>query len=480
MPPRASLTGSFSVSDENNVVVCPLRNHDGSACRKRCTGVSPLPLPLSVLSCLSRRCACSSCPPSPRHRPRAPPRCLQLTLWPAQEKRYRSMQEHIRRAHPDFYISKLPATEESFNVMVNTPLHERPPPPPPPNTLAGPQGYGSDLATFYNEDYSSSTPRTSDELRRASLLPTASAAVALASLHHHRPDYDWDSDPEAASEPDAKSYRPRARFAPTTQEQHLIADEPYYTSASLQRELLPSSLARSPPGRSSTLPPVPRSIKPNRPRKSSVGQNARKPKHERTKSKEHARRMSHDRKAFSAEPQAAAAMFGKRWEDLIDAAASATEEDSRDLTPVPGSPHYSPHILNRASLPPFAASQFQSYTASPLQNTLTPPPPELEFAPFPSVESSIESTQSGQNFHISSQGLSDSSPTYTQPVQIYCAACRKLSVLKESYACSECICGLCQDCVDVLVSEQTRGRIARCPRCRAIGGKFKPFQLDIR
>jgi hypothetical protein len=40
MPPRAPLTGSFSVNEENNVVVCPLRNHDGSACRKRCTGVS--------------------------------------------------------------------------------------------------------------------------------------------------------------------------------------------------------------------------------------------------------------------------------------------------------------------------------------------------------------------------------------------------------------------------------------------------------
>ena len=48
--------------------------------------------------------------------------------------------------------------------------------------------------------------------------------------------------------------------------------------------------------------------------------------------------MSHDRKAYSAEPQAAAALFGKRWEDLIDAAASATEEDSRDLTPVCRSP----------------------------------------------------------------------------------------------------------------------------------------------
>jgi hypothetical protein len=46
--------------------------------------------------------------------------------------------------------------------------------------------------------------------------------------------------------------------------------------------------------------------------------------------------MSYDRKAFSAEPQTAAAIMGKRWEDLIDAAASATEEDSRDLTPVSG------------------------------------------------------------------------------------------------------------------------------------------------
>ncbi|OCL02621.1 hypothetical protein AOQ84DRAFT_176912 [Glonium stellatum] len=435
MPPRSSLTSSFSVSDENNVVVCPLKNHDGSGCRKRCTG----------------------------------------------EKRYRSMQEHIRRAHPEHYISKLPATEESFTLMVTTPPSERPPPPAPPNTSA-PSGYGNDINAFYNEDYSSSTPRTSDELRRGSLLPAASAAAALAQLHNHRPDYDWDSEPEAFSEPESKNYKPRARFAPLAQEQHLNADEPYYTSASLQRELLPSSLARSPPGRSSTLPPVPRSIKPARPRKSSVTQNARKPKHERTKSKEHVRRMSHDRKAFSAEPQSAAALYGKRWEDLIDAAASATEEDSRDLTPVPASPRMSPHMVNRASLPPYVASQFHSYTASPLQNTLTPPPPpdHSDLQPFPSVESSIESTQSGQNFHIPSQGLSDSSPTFPQPVQIYCAACRRLSILRESYACTECICGLCQDCVDVLVSEQTRGRIARCPRCGAIGGKFKPFQLDIR
>ena len=39
------------------------------------------------------------------------------------------------------------------------------------------------------------TPRTSDEMRRGSLLPAASAAAALAALHTHRADYDWDSDP---------------------------------------------------------------------------------------------------------------------------------------------------------------------------------------------------------------------------------------------------------------------------------------------
>ena len=98
------------------------------------------------------------------------------------------------------------------------------------------------------------------------------------------------------------------------------------------RELLPSMIARSPPGRFSSLPPL---QKP-RPRKSSITQNARKPKHERTKSKEHARRMSIEgRKAFSAEPERAATAMGKRWEDLIEAATSANEADSdRDITPV--------------------------------------------------------------------------------------------------------------------------------------------------
>jgi hypothetical protein len=100
-----------------------------------------------------------------------------------------------------------------------------------------------------------------------------------------------------------------------------------------RRELLPSILNTSPPGRSSTLPPIQRSQPPNRPRKQSLSKRAREPQHKRQKSREqpsHLRRMSYDRKAFSAEPSAG---YGKRWEDLIDAATSATEEDE-ERTPV--------------------------------------------------------------------------------------------------------------------------------------------------
>ena len=54
MPPRSSLTSSFSAStDANDEVVCPLTNPDGSHCRKRCLGVS------AASRSRSRSCSCS-------------------------------------------------------------------------------------------------------------------------------------------------------------------------------------------------------------------------------------------------------------------------------------------------------------------------------------------------------------------------------------------------------------------------------------
>ncbi|KUL88888.1 hypothetical protein ZTR_03511 [Talaromyces verruculosus] len=366
MPPRTSLTSSFSVSDANNEV----------------------------------------------------------------EKRYRSMQEHIRRAHPNHYIPKLPATEESFLLMVNTPLDQR-------------AHLNTQPTPSPAKKYDTSppvTPRTIDDAHPAA----ATAAVALAQLHHHRLASDWDEmDTHSDNELGRGGMHSSIELPPLRDHFKQEPLPPFQSSR--PRELLPSILSHSPPGRSSTLPPLQRNnSKIQRPRKSSITQNVRKPKHDRTRSKEFARRPSlGDRKALSAEPQTAAWVQGKRWEDLIEAATSATEVDEdRDTTPVPHSPSMSTLLnnttsissaKNRNSLPPSLqpsslapirrSFQGSSYTESPLQKSLTPPPLELhrsrdsDMEPFPSIEPSLESasTVSGKNFHMSASGLpssvnSDSSP----------------------------------------------------------------------
>lgn len=190
---------------------------------------------------------------------------------------------------------------------------------------------------------------------------------------------------------------------------------------------------------------------------------------------------------------------------MIDAATSATEDVESERTTVgrdmarpthDNSPLQippSPLSIARSSLPPNSAVSTQQpptsnnvYQASPLQRALTPPTqsrihhhdhPE----PFPTIESSTshESRTTGDQFRISPQGLASSSPSFSSTtIQIYCAACQGIAHLKESYACTECICGVCRACVDILFSEQ--GARRKCPRCGSMGGKFKPFQLDFR
>lgn len=220
---------------------------------------------------------------------------------------------------------------------------------------------------------------------------------------------------------------------------------------------------------------------PNRPRKQSVtkrGKDGHAKKKSRGSAAEWLKRIQNDdrvrpgdRKALSVEPSMD---FGKRWEDLIDAAdqaASAAGDVDEDRTPMP----QSPVSIHRSSMPPFTQQNLQhnNYQASPLQQALTPPSHNQDtIDPFPSVES-------GENFHMGTSGLSDSSPSHSSKnIQIYCAACQEISALQGSYACTECISGLCATCVEVLMAEH--GARRKCPRCATIGGRFKPFQLDIR
>ncbi|EPE08927.1 transcription factor [Ophiostoma piceae UAMH 11346] len=422
------------------------------------------------------------------------------------EKRYRSMQEHIRRAHPEYYIPKLPATEDSFTLMITSTPSERPPTSssdnipgglsgsPPLSAMGGPPMHSSPIgagpspaSSLQSKAYlhessphnPTSMPRSSDEF----LAGPATAAVALTQLH----DYEggWPSDDKSRITHTSIELPPIHNIS-----HHDIHTEPFPgMNHNRPRELLPSILSTSPPGRSSTLPPLQR-MGPGRARKQSITKRGRESHHKKQKSRgsnaDWLRRVQNDPaldrlrpggqiKAMSAEP--GSTDFGKRWEDLIDAAASATEDIDEDRTPVP----QSPISIHRASLPPFPHQAFQhhqqhGYQASPLQQALTPPSYAQEAPePFPSVESN----ESGDVFNMDPRGLNDSSPTYPQqPVQIYCAVCHGLSPLKESYACTECICGLCQPCVDIMVREQ--GGRRECPRCHTVGGRFKPFQLDLR
>ena len=173
----------------------------------------------------------------------------------------------------------------------------------------------------------------------------------------------------------------------------------------------------------------------------------------------------------------------------------------------------------RSSLPPgfrpfgHLQQQQQHYSASPLQHALTPPPPDPtgpnDPEPFPSVESH-ESATPGQNFHISATGLpgsastNDSSPmqhharhyghsqsssvgSKSDTLEIFCASCGRPWLLKNAFACTECICGVCSDCVGQITSSPVAtGQPAYaptrrgCPRCGVMGGKWKRPQFDFR
>lgn len=490
MPPRTHLTSQFAVSATGeNEVVCPLRNQDSSACRKRCVG----------------------------------------------EKKYRSMQEHIRRAHPEYYIPKLPATKESFELMITSPPHERPAVDPNHANHHHSHSHSShsnninnnnnntqiqqhsDLSGYHHSlvdqhdggYYTNDDPhalalyngmqaeqRSSDEYRRGSLIPAASAAAALAQLHYHRPDSDsgWGENNNMQNyfndaNHDYKSNQ--MHVDPALQDTGFMHDQSYNVGAQQdQQGLLPSNLARSPPDRSTTLPPLQRSLSRSggigRPRKSSLT-SARISKHERKRSKD-ALGQLHP---------------GRRWEDLIEAAASATEEEgSRDLTPVPASPYQSPQVNSRTSLPPFAlGSQFQSFQASPLNRALTPPAPDhtgLDLQTFPSVDSSLSSNlshshahhnsaDSGSQFHIMNPSSIDStsSPMFNANKTeggihaSYCSACRRPANVNEMFGCSGCMGPLCGACTDALVSSQSQGRPVKCPRCHASDSSFKSFQFEF-
>ncbi|KAK7741432.1 hypothetical protein SLS63_000986 [Diaporthe eres] len=307
------------------------------------------------------------------------------------EKRYRSMQEHIRRAHPEHYISKLPATEESFHLMINTPPSERPPQPqqnPAPTNAPNHQAkaYAPDRNAYYRDDSSNpGTPRQYEDYPGGLLPAATNAAAALASLHNYKTGIgsDWDAEGEWVSDSE-KDRMPRSSV-------ELPPLQPNNTAITR---------------RSSTLPPLQRPLGPNRSRKQSVTKRGRETQHRKQRSrdaKDWVKRGKIDitgdllqptaqerPRPYSAEPTARSP-----WMDLLEAATSVADDLNEERTPMP----QSPVSIQRASLPPFSQQQFgqSGYQASPLQQALTPPNYAQEIpGPFPSVESG----ESAESFHM--------------------------------------------------------------------------------
>lgn len=266
--------------------------------------------------------------------------------------------------------------------MINSPAQPRPPAPIEPANSLGNNGRLqagvtklTDLVYGHDRDYKSpaSAPAPAPAPARTleDVYPAAAtAAVALAQLHNHKAEAEWNSEVGCFAHISSlltiqrnharqKHSSPSAILELPSIQDHLAHESRNSFHSPRPRELLPSIMSRSPPGRSTTLPPIQRP----RPRKSSMTQNARKPRHERTKSKDQTRRMSIEgRKAFSAEPQTAAAeVMNKRWEELVDAATSVADSD-RDLTPVCG--FQMARVVDAAKSTPISSSLALSFFSS--------------------------------------------------------------------------------------------------------------------
>lgn len=411
------------------------------------------------------------------------------------------MQEHIRRAHPEKYIPKLPATEESFRLMITSKISERP------HSVIkcdlSPESRDSELKNQFREFSSSpNTPvhnlKASEESHTKSISSTDSATpAALSHLQNHS--FDSESKLERGWSSDIEVHRQAMRHSlefstPKIGNYDIRSDT--FSPLGRRGELLPSILSTPQFERSSTLPPIQRIPSVNRPRKESLSKRAREPQHKRNRSKcENVNlwKVNFDRKAQSTESLSSISVgWGKRWEDLIDAATSATkdtDEDNRQKSvPIaesvfnnkePTNKQVMPLTsLNRDSLPVLATTQsyYEGYQVSPLQQTLTPPKNSRD------ISDTVKLMVNGETYKdhkFEANGHPGSSLGFTsRSLQIYCAACHGLSLLGQSYACTECICGICETCVDALMANY--GARRKCPKCATIGGRYKKINLEIR
>ncbi|KAH0608799.1 uncharacterized protein H6S33_001027 [Morchella sextelata] len=369
-------------------VVCPLQNADGSVCRKKCIG----------------------------------------------NFAYRSICEHIRRAHPDNWIPKLPASAETFAKMVSLsrggipsgafPLVRKPIP------SAINTGYRKaskcELIPLCWKEFCNAMPKLEDDQYIDGMSPPSSAnesetlhSISLstnpANFQSKFPaamsDFEHDEDEDSFMDDEEMGIDSHEERSGTETED----DE---RRGRVQHAIFHRGM------RGISSPHIKDFNFINQEHRSGSSKRKRQahPYGDSTESSMYGSRQS--------------SLGASRWDELIEAATT------RAVVEVGEYAHYH-HIHDNNDAP----------------QTPPSPPTTASSSHAPILTASPSSRQS--IFSPSSRCL-------------ICATCENPSPIGNSFACTECMAGFCADCAF------SAGKRGSCGECRAVGAKFKPLRIIVR
>ncbi|KAF3912512.1 hypothetical protein ABW20_dc0107249 [Dactylellina cionopaga] len=481
--------------DPDGEVICPLMRPDGRRCLKKCTG----------------------------------------------ERRYRSMQEHIRRAHPDDYVPRLSATKDSFEKMIrNAALNINPtnslssltagtlgggPPSPGRGRNLNPGGgderakstgwsklkvqSGSNMNSFIKPNCSLGFD-DSFESRVEGLTPPStnsdadqsSTTTSLNSMSMSRSATAYSSFGSEVSQPPLpkplQTSQPRKRknnsSIDNTRRHHTF----HPSSMSTMQGLEPLHIPHPPSRQRKRLPMMtsPHLSRQNTPMSfepSSATGNESDP----DRTLEHDDLVRPASSTISGEDEART-----RWDELVFVASQAPEFLNQ---PPPSAYGYAGNTLTKSRSMADLEHRVRTTNITPPMSDRRDTPPDsgtFEKMQIPNFSRSVSPRAStgmlnpnkmdidftnGTNLgtlNALNKAGGPYSPqiTITYTPKVECSGCGLLISMGEAMACSECIAGLCRSCVKKGSDVYTDGDEAHgtCPSCGGLDAKFKAVRMRIR
>ncbi|KAK6352016.1 hypothetical protein TWF718_005165 [Orbilia javanica] len=464
--------------DPDGEVICPLIRPDGRRCLKKCTG----------------------------------------------ERRYRSMQEHIRRAHPDDYVPRLSATKDSFDRMVRnaalnatstasilTSL--------PNGGMGGPSspGRGRNLQPGGGEERAKSTGwRFEDngfETRVEDLTPPStnsdvdmsSANTSLNSMSIGRTGAPFASFGSDVSQPPPPLQKPLQTTIARKRKNNSSIDNTrrhhtfHPSSVSTLQGLEPLHIPHPPSRQRKRLPMMssPHLSRQNTPMSYEPSSAATGNESDPDRTLEHDDLVRPASSTISGDDEART-----RWDELVFVASQAPEFLNQ---PPPSAFGYGGNTLTKSRSMADLEHRVRTTNITPPMSDRRDTPPDsgtFEKMQIPNFSRSVsprastgmlnsnkmetdfpEGAQLGGLNNLNKAGGPYSPQiTITYTPKVECSGCGLLTAMGEAMACSECIAGLCRSCVRKGSDGYVDGDEAHgtCPSCGGLDTKFKAVRMRIR